>query len=379
MKETYHVKNKFFHSKILAQCCYLFAITSLLAFGSCNKNNDNNNSDPTAVIMPKGPKPAWGPTLTPQMQTVVEKLEFLTDTTPIHELTVAQARLGPSAADAALGVQIDYKIMTPASNVDTSGVEIPVANGSIHARIYTPRTGKSSYPVIVYYHGGGFVIATVNTYNSSAQALAEKTDAVVVSVEYRKAPEYPFPTAHDDAYAAYLWVLNNSESIKADTSKIAVAGESAGGNLAAATSMKAAMSGVKVPLYQVLVYPVANNDTTTASATQYKDAIPLGRTDLTWFYEKYTPNPADGNDPRISLVDKANLALMPPTTIIAAEIDPLQTEGKQLADNMTAAGVTVDYQLYKGVTHEFFGMNTVLPEAQTAEDHAAAMLKSALK
>lgn len=379
MKKTYLAKRGFWRSKIMSQFFYLLAATSLLAFGSCNKNDDDNNGDPTTVITPKGQKPAWGPTLTPQMQTVVEKLEFLTDTTPIYKQTVSQARLGASAADAALGVQIDFNIQTPASNVDTSGVEIPVANGSIHARVYTPKTGKSSYPVIVYYHGGGFVIATINTYNSSAQAFAEKTDAVVVSVEYRKAPEYPFPTAHDDAYAAYLWVLNNGASIKADTSKIAVAGESAGGNLAAATSMKAAMSGVKVPRYQVLVYPVANNDTTTASATQYKDAIPLGRMDLTWFYEKYTPNPADGDDPRISLVDKANLALMPPTTIIAAEIDPLQTEGKQLADNMTAAGVTVDYQLYTGVTHEFFGMNTVIPEAKTAEDHAASMLKTALQ
>ncbi len=357
---------------------FLLSMSLLLIVMSCNKDGNNNN-DSTAVIMPKGAKPAWGPTLTPQMQTVVEKLEQLTDTTPIHALTVAQARSGPSAADAAMAVQNDYGIPTPASAVDTSGVEIPVTGGSIHARIYTPRTGKSAYPVIVYYHGEGFVIATINTYNSSAQAFAEKVDAVVVSVEYRKAPEFPFPTAHDDAYAAYLWVLNNGASIKADTSKIAVAGESAGGSLAAATSMKAALSGIKVPLYQVLVYPVANNDTTTASATQYKDAIPLGRTDLTWFYEKYTPVASQGDDPRISLVDMANLSVMPPTTIIAAQIDPLQTEGKLLADNMTAAGVTVDYQLYIGVTHEFFGMNTVLPEAKAAEDHASSKLKDALK
>ena len=378
MNVTHTAKPGFLCLNKAASFLKLAAIAAVVTFASCDKDNDNNN-DPTSVITPSGPKPAWGPTLTPQMQTVVEKLMVLTDSTPIYKLTTEQARSGPSAADAAKAVQSDYNIPTPASTVDTSGVEIPVTDGFIHARIYTPRTGKSSYPVIVYYHGGGFVIATVDTYNSSAQAFAEKTESVVVSVEYRKAPEYPFPTAHNDAYTAYTWVLNNGAAIKADTSKIALAGESAGGNLAAATSMKAAEMGIKIPLYQVLVYPVANNDTTVASMTQYKDAIPLGRMDLTWFYSRYTPKPADGDDPRISLVDKADLSRMPPTTIIAAEIDPLQTEGKSLADAMSAVGVTVDYRLYTGVTHEFFGMNTVIPEAKSAEDYAASKLKDALK
>ncbi len=359
--------------------CCLFAVSSLMLFSSCDKNDDDNGGA-ISNIKPKGTAPAWGPDITQQMLTVVEKIEQLTDTTPLHTLSAAEARVAPSAADAALAVQTDFLIQTPAAKSDTTGVEIPVSDGSsIHARIFTPRTGKSSYPVIVYYHGGGFVIATIDTYKSSAQALAEKTDAIVVSVEYRKAPEFIFPTAHNDAYDAYTWVLQNGTSFKGDTSKVALAGESAGGNLAAATSMKAAEMGIKRPLCQVLVYPVANNDTTTASATMYKDAIPLGRSELTWFYEKYTPIPSQGDDPRISLVDQAVLTGMPPTTIIAAELDPLQTEGKQLADKLTAAGITVTYQLYKGVTHEFFGMNTVLPEAQQAEDLAASKLKDALK
>lgn len=380
MKNTYRLKKaQPFYARTI-QLFSLAALSALLVFSSCDRDDDNNSGGSISDITPKGAKPAWGPTLKPQMQAVVEKLEFLNDTTPIHAMTVPQARSAASAADAALGVQVDFNIVAPTPKVDTTGVEIPTSDGmSIHARVYTPRTGKSTYPLIVYYHGGGFVIATVDTYNSSAQAFAEKTDAVVVSVEYRKAPEYTFPTAHNDAYDAYMWVLKNGSTLKGDTTKIALAGESAGGNLAAATSMKAAQMGVRKPLYQVLVYPVANNDTTTASATQYKDAVPLGRTDLTWFYEKYTPDPALGNDPRISLVDVADLSMMPPTTIIAAEIDPLQTEGKQLADNMTAKGITVDYQLYTGVTHEFFGMNTVIPEAQQAEDHAVDKLKTAFQ
>ena len=353
----------------------IFMLATIAAMTSCDKN-DNDNS---LTIQPKGPKPAWGPDITPAMQTVIEKLDTLTNNTPFYNFTPQQARLRPSAADAAMAVQSDYGIVTPASRVDTSGVSIPVDGGSIHARVYTPRTGKAAYPVIVYYHGGGFVIATVDTYNSSAQALAEKVEAVVVSVEYRKAPEYVFPTAHNDAFAAYQWVLNNGAALKIDTSKIAVAGESAGGNLAANVSLQAKQIGIKVPLHQVLVYPVANNDTTTASFRQYADAKPLNKPGLLWFYGYYTPNPAEGDDPRISLVDKADLSLMPPTTIIAAELDPLQTEGKLLSDGIAAKGISSTYKLYSGVTHEFFGMNNVLQEAKDAEDFAASQLKSALK
>ena len=360
---------------------YLLAIPSVLVLSSCDKNDDNNsNNGSVSDIKPKGTAPAWGTDITPQMLTVVEKIEQLNDTIPLHFLTTDQARITPSAADAATAVQIDFKIQTPAAKSDTAGIEIPVTGGAtVHARIFTPRTGKSSYPVILYFHGGGFVIATIDTYKSSAQALAEKTDAIVVSVEYRKGPEFKFPTAHNDAYDAYAWLLTHANTFKGDTAKVALAGESAGGNLAAATSLAAVQKGIKKPLYQVLVYPIANNDTTTASMTQYAVAVPLGRSEVTWFTDRYLNSPADGNDPRISLVDAANLSVMPPTLIIAAELDPLQTEGMQLYNNLKAAGINAEYMKYTGVTHEFFGMNTVIPEAQQAEDLAASKLKDALK
>lgn len=347
---------------------------SLLIY-SCKK--DDNSNSAINSITPKGAKPAWGPDITPQMQTVIEKLASF-GTPPLYTLTAQQARLAPSAADAAMAVAKDYNIATPTPMVDTTGKDIPVTGGTIHVRIYTPKTGKSIYPLIMYYHGGGFVIATIDTYNSSAQALAEQVEAVVVSVEYRKGPEFKFPTAHNDSYAAYLWALNNAASIKVDTMHVALAGESAGGNLVPNVSRMAKTNNRKVPLHQVLIYPVANNDTTDASYVKYAAAMPLNKPLLLWFFNNYLNTPTESADPRLSLVN-SNLTGMPPTTIIAAELDPLQTEGKLLADKLTAAGVAVSYQLFSGVTHEFYGMNLVIPEAQQAEAFAASQIKNAFK
>lgn len=356
----------------LTFCAAAFAAFSL---ASCNKDdNDSTTPDQYAQIQPKGPKPAWGPTLTPQMQTVIEALDSL-GAKPIHTLTPGQARQHPTPADAAMRVMQNYKIATPPMNVDTAGRDIPVIGGSIHLRIYTPKTGKSSYPVIVYYHGGGWVIATVDTYNASAQALAEKADAVLVSVEYRKGPEAKFPTAHNDAFAAYKWALMNVSTIKGDSTKIAVAGESAGGNLAVNMAIMARDSSIRQPVHVLSVYPVASGDPATPSKLQYVDAKPLSTPDLPWFLNYYLNSISEASDPMISLVN-ANLSGLPPTTIIAAEIDPLQSEGKTLADRLQAAGVTTDYKLYTGVTHEFFGMGSVVPEAADAEEYGAAALRN---
>jgi len=349
--------------------------TVLIAISSCSKSTvENNQYD---LIQPKGPKPSWGPTITPQMQTVIETLDTLSPT-PLYTLTPQQARLQPSPADAAMRVMRNFNIPMPAMNVDTMGREVPVQGGNIHVRIYTPKTGKSSYPLIVYYHGGGWVIATIDTYNASAQALAEQVDAIVVSVEYRKGPEFKFPAAHNDSYAAYKWALANASTFKADSTKVAIAGESAGGNLAVAVSIMARDNGVRKPLHILSVYPIANYDFNTASYNQYAAAKPLNKPFMQWFFMNYLNNATEGANPLISLVN-ANLSGLPSTTIINAEIDPLQTEGGLLADKMRAAGVTVVRQLYTGVTHEFFGMAQVLPEARDAQALAAQRLKDALK
>ena len=258
-----------------------------------------------------------------------------------------------------MAVMQEHNITALPALCDTTGKDIPVTGGTTHVRIYTPKSGTAPFPVIVYYHGGGWVIADLNVYSAGAQGLCEQVGAVVVSVEYPKGPEKKCPAAHTTAFDAYQWVLKN-----------------AGGNLAANVSMMARDKHIKVPLYQVLVYPVANNDVMSESYVKYAAAKPLNKPVMEWFVKNALPSVATAADPRISLV-RANLTGMPPTLIIGAEIDPLQTEGKMLSDKLKAANVTTDYQLYSGVTHEFFGMAAVVPEAKEAQALAASKLKSA--
>ena len=210
------------------------------------------------------------------------------------------------------------------------------------------------------------MIATIDTYDSSARALAKATNAIVVSVEYRKAPEHKFPAAHEDAYAAYRWVLRNADSFEGDPSMVAVAGESAGGNLAAAVCLMARARGELLPVYQALIYPIAGYDFNTSSYRENANAKPLDRPMMAWFFEKYLREPADGKHPWIDLVNARDVSGLPPATIITADIDPLRSEGKRYAERLLEAGVPVSYRNFKGVTHEFFGMGAVVGDAKKA-------------
>lgn len=346
------------------------AAFSLLIAAGCKKEKSTG-------IMPSGPKPAWGQDIKPEMQVVIEKLASFGDT-PLPQLTAVQARKNHTATDAVMAVMKDYHITAPVFNVDTVGKEIPVTGSTVHVRIYTPKGITSNLPVIVYYHGGGFVIANIDVYDTSAKLLSANTGAIVVSVAYRLAPENKFPTAHNDAFDAYKWVAQNAASIRGDVNKLALAGESAGGNLAVATAIKARDQSVKAPVAILSIYPIAGADTNTESYIKYADAKPLDKPSLLWFTANYINTPAEAMDPRLNLV-AANLTGLPQVTIINAELDPLQTEGGQLADKLKAAGVSVERKVYTGVTHEFFGMGAVVPDAKDAEDYAVSRLKAAFK
>ena len=373
-----------------------FLIASLIAcsFAACNSGSSSTSSkDSSTVIVdsatvkdsmrtaipaltPQGPKPAWAPGISNNMLVVLEKLKSY-NAPPIESLSAMEATKQPTPTTAVMDVMKDHNIPMPAPMVDTMGKDIPVAGGMIHLRIYTPKdkSGASNFPLLVYYHGGGFVIADVNVYDASAAAMSAKARAVVVSVNYRQAPEHKFPAAQNDAFAAYQWVLKNGVSINGDTARIAVMGESAGGNLACNVSIMARDKKIKMPLYQVLIYPVANNDMNDSSYNTYDSAKPLNKPMMAWFGKNFLHSMTESADPRFSLV-KANLKGLPPTTIIGAQLDPLQTEGKLLADKLQQAGVSVNYKLYPGVTHEFFGMATVLNEAADAQKIASGDLKN---
>ena len=363
----------------------LFLIIALMPGCNSASSETNTNEDTTSIstsndgaetgnLKPKADDPAWAPDIDDEMLVVMEKLQSYGDK-PTETLSAQEARMQHTPTDAVIDVMKENNISMPAASVDTMGKDIPVQGGTIHARIYTPRGSDSSYPVIVYYHGGGWVIADLNVYDASAKGLAGQTGAVVVSVHYRQGPEHKFPTAHNDAFAAYQWVLKNAASIKANPKMIAVAGESAGGNLACNVSIMARDKGITIPMHQLLVYPVANNDMNSESYQKYAAAKPLNKPIMEWFAKNYLGDITKAADPRISLV-KANLKGLPSTTIIAAEIDPLLTEGKMLSDKLKDAGVDVDYKLYNGVTHEFFGMASVVPDAKDAQAYAAGKVKN---
>ena len=326
-------------------------------------------------IKPKGKAPSWAPDIKPQMLAVIEKLESYGDK-PIPQLTAVEARKTHTPTDAVTDLMKENHITMPEFNVDTMGRDIPVTGGNIHLTIYTPKTGTGPFPVIVYYHGGGFVIANIDVYAASAKTLAEKVGAVVVSVGYRLAPEYKFPAAHNDAFSAYQWVMKNAATLKGDPKNIALAGESAGGNLAVATAIKARDKGVMLPKALLVVYPIAGSDIGTSSYLKNANAKPLNKAMMIWFLQNYLNDMQERKDTRINLA-AADLKGLPATTIITDEIDPLQSEGMMLTNKLKAAGVAVESKNYDGVTHEFFGMGAIVPEAKEAEMYAVSCLKKA--
>lgn len=311
-----------------------------------------------------------------QMQAVLDALKAL-QVKPLHELSVPDARNQASPADAARTVQRDKRISPyPEAAVMTKDIGIVGPMGTLSARVYTPE-GTGPFPVIVYFHGGGWVVADINTYDATPRAMVLGADAIVVSVEYRHAPEFKFPAAHDDAWTAYAWVVENAQTINGDASKVAVAGESAGANLAANVALEAKERKATLPVYQALIYPVAGTDMNTPSYLENADATPLGKADMAWFFDKVLESKDQMSDPRLDLVHRTDLEGLPPTTVITAQIDPLRSEGQAFAENLKAAGVTVDAVNFDGVTHEFFGMAKVVDDAKKAMDTVNADLKAA--
>jgi acetyl esterase len=297
----------------------------------------------------------------------------------IEKSPPAEARKQPTPADAVnvvlkkQGKSIDPAMLVP--GVKSADRMIAGAAGQIPARVYTP-DGAGPFPLIVYFHGGGWVIGDKQVYDGGARGLAKQANAVVVSVDYRLAPENKFPAAWDDSFAAYKWVLANAASIKGDPKKVAIAGESAGGNLALTTAIAARDGGVQMPLHVLAVYPVAQTNLTTESYTEHAMAKPLNKAMIEWFVDKLTTSPANLKDPRLSVVG-AKLQGLPPVTLINAQIDPLLSDSVELEAALKTAGVAVERKTYNGVTHEFFGMAAVVQKAKDAQEYAGKRLKQA--
>jgi acetyl esterase len=255
-------------------------------------------------------------------------------------------------------------------------LNIPGPLGDIPARLYRA-SAATDVPVLVWYHGGGWVIGDLDGSDPTCRAISNKTGCAVVSVDYRMAPEYKFPAPLEDCYAATKWVSKHGADLGCDGSRLAVGGDSAGGNLAAAVSIAAAERGGPKISYQLLVYPVTDYNFGTVSYSSNANGYLLTMGSMKWFWNHYLNNPLEGLNHLASPLQKANLAGQPPAMVLTAEFDPLCSEGEAYAARLKAAGVPVEQKRYDGMIHGFFGMAAAMDDAKAAVDQASAALKKA--
>lgn len=313
--------------------------------------------------------------LDPDMANVIATLKKLAPK-PLETLEPGEARRQAGLVDAAAKFAKHEKLeVKPHAGLTISDSRF-ADMGNLHLRFYVPEgaTPESNLPVVLYFRGGGWVIADLDDYDAAAAALARKTGAVVVSVDYPLAPTEKFPAAHDEAVSAYQYVLKNAKGWGYDPTKIALVGEGAGGNLALNTAIAARDQKLERPLAVIAVYPIVTTAFDTASKREDATAKPLNTAMLTWFFGHLIRAEADRQDPRLNLV-AANLADLPPVTIINAAVDPLRSDGDLLAERLKEAGVETTHRVYEGVTHDFFGQDAVIAKAREAQDFAAAQLK----
>lgn len=322
--------------------------------------------------------PHSGAPAEPDNQAVVDALMKSLRLVPYHALTPAEARKQPTFTDGVMTVMRGRGMPTaPPLGTTERDINIEGAAGPLHALLIKPTGVSGKLPVILYFHGGGWVIADSKVYAGGARGMARLAKAMVVSVDYRRAPEAPFPAQHDDALASYRWVLSHAAGMGGDPARVAFAGESAGGNLSVATAMLARDAGLPMPRAILSVYPIAGSDLNTPSYEDTANGPTLNRALMAWFFHYVARSPADLMDPRINLV-AANLQGLPPVTIVAAQIDPLRSEGEMLAQHLQSQGVQVERREFEGATHEFFGADALIPGARDAQQWAGSRLRDAL-
>lgn len=311
----------------------------------------------------------------PQMLALAQAYESL-GPKAIEKLSVEEARTQPTIADAIDKVLHDQgRSNDPAQlfpGIEAHDTEVPGATGPLPARIYRPHSDQP-LPVILFFHGGGWVIADKAVYDGSARGLALETHAMVVSLDYRRAPEHKFPAAWDDALAVYRWLQSLPTSLGGDAQRLALAGESAGGTLALATAIAARDAQLRPPCHVACVYPLAQTSLYTESHLENAVAKPLNRAMVSWFLDHLIRSPSDLADPRLALLN-ADLRGLPPVTLVNAGIDPLRADGSRLQAALELQGNNVRREIYTGMAHEFFGAAAVIDTAREAQRYVARRL-----
>jgi acetyl esterase len=253
---------------------------------------------------------------------------------------------------------------------------IPGLAGEIPVRIYTPE-GSGPFPVLVFFHGGGWVICNLDTHDGSCRNLAKGAGCVVVSVDYRLAPEHKFPAAVEDCYAATKWVAEHAAEINGDPGRIAIGGDSAGGNLTAVVAQLARDQGGPRLVFQLMIYPATQFGAQTTSMKENSEGYFLTKADMDWFEGHYLNSKEDRLNPLASPMLAKDLSGLPPALIITAEYDPLRDEGEQYGQKLREAGVLVTISRYDGMIHGFFGMTGIIDKAHDAVAEASQALRKA--
>ena len=287
----------------------------------------------------------------------------------LHSLSPAQARAAYEA-----GAQVLELPPAPLARVED--LHLPARDGvALPARLYAPST-EAALPLLLYLHGGGFTIGSVATHDVLCRELARLSGCMVVSLDYRLAPEHRFPAASNDAWDALQWLASHAETLRADPARLAVGGDSAGGTLAAVNAILARDAGLPLAL-QLLIYPGCAAHQDTPSHATFARGLVLEEPAISWFFGNYVQSRAEREDWRFAPLLAPDVDGVAPAWIGLAECDPLVDEGVEYGDKLRAAGVPVDLEIYRGVTHEFIKMGRVLPEARQAHQHAARALRHA--
>jgi acetyl esterase len=255
---------------------------------------------------------------------------------------------------------------------------IPGPTADLPIRVYRPSNAKN-LPALVFFHGGGWVLGFLDLYDAALHSLANKTGSVIISVNYQKAPEHPYPTAFDDCFATLLWVSTNSFELGIDQTKIGVGGDSAGANLASAVALKARDRGVLKLAYQLLFYPCNERDFETPSYLAYANGFGLPRKSMQWFWEQYLQGGDHDSDPYACPSRAKDFSNLAPAIIVTAEYDPLKDDGVKYERLLKGAGVPTSYLEYKGMIHGFVNLSAITPTAQRAIAECAKRIQTLLR
>lgn len=272
---------------------------------------------------------------------------------------------------------VGMPLATPDPVREVRDERIPVDGGEITVRVYRP-TDDAAAPVVVFFHGGGWVLCDLDSHDATARRIANDSGCVVVATDYRRSPEHRFPVPVEDCYAALVWAHAHASSIGGDPTRLAVFGDSAGGNLAAAVALMARDRNGPALSLQILAYPVIDAACDTPSHERWRGReLNLSGDEVRWCWEQYLADASDGARPYASPIRAASLAGLPPALVIGPEYDPLVDEGRAYADALAAAGVPATYSLFEGMIHSLLAFSAALPPAERAFAEIADALRTA--